>query len=122
MSKYEPKNREEAFAYQIEDDIKLLHSLSMLNDTASYEKQLQTIEQRIASYRQLRDQEILEKKELSKERWQVVAEHNGKAYFTGSYLQCMRWREESKIANYELIMKPFLKERIISDISELMRS
>lgn len=122
MSKLEPKNREEAFVYQLEDDIKLLYSLSMINDVVSYENQLKVIETRISTYRHIRDQEIFEKKEAQKEKWQVVAEHNNKAYFTGSYIQCMRWIEESKIANYELNMKPYSKERIISDITELLFS
>lgn len=30
MSRLEPKNREEAFTYQFEDDVKLLYSLSQL--------------------------------------------------------------------------------------------
>jgi len=54
MSKHEPRNREEAFAYQLQDDVKLLVSLGALNDKMSYELHLQTIEMRIQTYRDLR--------------------------------------------------------------------
>ena len=53
MSKLEPRNREEAFGYQMQDDVKLLISLGALNDKESYRKQLKTIELRIATYREL---------------------------------------------------------------------
>ena len=53
MSKLEPRNREEAFGYQMQDDVKLLISLGALNDKASYRKQLKVLEMRIATYREL---------------------------------------------------------------------
>ena len=33
MSRFNPLNREQAFAYQLEDDVKLLHSLSLVDNT-----------------------------------------------------------------------------------------
>lgn len=60
MSKNEPKNREEAFYHQINDDVQLLFSLSGLipekrhvGDNDEYIKRLSLIKDRINSYMQL---------------------------------------------------------------------
>ncbi len=50
--KYEPKNREEAFCFQFEDDVKMLHSVALVGE--SYFKQgLETLKTHIAAYEQL---------------------------------------------------------------------
>lgn len=51
MSKYEPKNREEAFVHQFEDDVRVLKCLSQLDDLQAFEKGLEVLETHIASYR-----------------------------------------------------------------------
>lgn len=56
MGKLNPINREEAFYYQISDDVKVLHPLSKMDNKSGYEKQLVIIEQRIAIYRKLSKQ------------------------------------------------------------------
>lgn len=50
MSKYEPINREDAFAYQFEDDVKVLKQLALVNED-TFEKGLKTLEAHIAAYR-----------------------------------------------------------------------
>lgn len=61
MSRLEPKNREEAFAHQFKDDVKLLFSLSQLiNRVDSYEERkpfydaLETLKIHIKTLEQLK--------------------------------------------------------------------
>ena len=61
MNKHEPKNREEAFTYQFEDDIKVLRTLSQLiHRKDSFEQRkpfydaLETLKAHIQSLEQLK--------------------------------------------------------------------
>lgn len=49
-SRLDPRNREEAFAYQFEDDVRVLHACALAGET-HFEKALQTIEIHISAYR-----------------------------------------------------------------------
>ena len=49
MSRIDPKNREEAFAHQFEDDVKILHSLALLNKE-SFKKHLAVVQAHIDAY------------------------------------------------------------------------
>lgn len=53
MSRLDPKNREQAFAYQFEDDVRVLHNIS-LAEPDKFEKGLSTLEAHIAAYRNKR--------------------------------------------------------------------
>jgi len=50
MSKLDPRNREEAFSWQFEDDVKMLRSISMLDNQQSFDKALQTLLAHIKAY------------------------------------------------------------------------
>jgi len=52
MSKFDPKTREQAFAYQFEDDVKKLKSLSLLNKEA-FKQKLSTLQAHIDAYHKL---------------------------------------------------------------------
>jgi len=52
MSKIDPKTREQAFAYQFEDDVKKLKSISLLNKEA-FKQNLATLQAHIDSYYRL---------------------------------------------------------------------
>ena len=47
MSKQNPRNRAEAFAYQFEDDVRLLFSLSATGLTKDFKRQLRVLKNRI---------------------------------------------------------------------------
>ena len=49
MSKLLPNTREEAFAYQFEDDIKILHSMALLSKE-SFKKHLVVLQAHIDAY------------------------------------------------------------------------
>ena len=53
MSRLDPKNREEAFAYQFEDCVKLLRGVSPYGEK-EFEKVLGTLEAHILAYRSTR--------------------------------------------------------------------
>jgi len=57
MSKFEPKNRMEAYCYRFEDMVKLLMSQSLLNNKVEYIKQLDNIKQEIDICKELLDKE-----------------------------------------------------------------
>ena len=38
MSRLEPKNKEEAFTYQFEDDVKVLRTVSLMKDKEAFGK------------------------------------------------------------------------------------
>lgn len=68
MSKYEPKNQEEAFCYQFEDDIKLLKRYALLNDTKQYLIQLDIIISHIDICKELINLKISNKNNYEKEK------------------------------------------------------
>ncbi len=47
MSKYNPKNIMEAMTYQLEDDIKLLRSLAIIEDKKSFVKCVEILKKHI---------------------------------------------------------------------------
>jgi GTPase involved in cell partitioning and DNA repair len=49
MSKLDPKTREQAFAYQFEDDVKMLHSMSLLSKDG-FKKHLAILQAHIDAY------------------------------------------------------------------------
>ena len=60
MSRFNPLNREQAFAYQLEDDVKLLHSLSLVDNTEhkeSFKKHIQAIQLKLETYLELKEQD-----------------------------------------------------------------
>lgn len=62
MSKQLPNTREEAFAYQFEDDVKKLHSLSLLSKDA-FKKHLAILQAHIDAYNNLDLQKSCEEAE-----------------------------------------------------------
>ncbi len=52
MSKHAPKNREEAFVYQFEDDVKLLFSMSQIG-VKEFQQELEKLKGHIVSYEQM---------------------------------------------------------------------
>lgn len=59
MSKYEPKNREEAFTYQWERDVQLLQALAVIqkgNNNKEFLMALETLKLHINSYEELNAQ------------------------------------------------------------------
>jgi hypothetical protein len=52
MSKQLPKTREEAFAYQFEDDVKILHSMSIIS-REGFKKHLAILQAHIDAYNNL---------------------------------------------------------------------
>ncbi len=52
MSKSEPRNREEAFAFQIEDDVRVLRACA-INSKESFVKALDRIKKRISVYEEI---------------------------------------------------------------------
>jgi hypothetical protein len=52
MSKNNPKNKMEAFAYQFQDTIKILPSLALLNKKSEYDKQIELLKKQIEIYEQ----------------------------------------------------------------------
>lgn len=64
FNKYNPKNLEHAYCFQLEDDVKLLNSLALIHqgNTDEFEEQLQNIEGRIQSYRKMKIAEQQKKK------------------------------------------------------------
>ena len=52
MSKHNPRNREEAFAYQMEDIVKLMKSLGELNAITDFKAQLKILKDNIEIYEQ----------------------------------------------------------------------
>lgn len=72
MSRLDPKNREDAFCYQFEDDVRVLKCHASGGDEAGFEKMLQTLEVHIAAYRNknLRKKSIaVAKKHKEQEAW-----------------------------------------------------
>ncbi len=53
MSRIDPKNREEAFTYQFQDDVKMLKVASLSGEKA-FEQVLQRLEANIGAYRSKR--------------------------------------------------------------------
>lgn len=49
MSRFDPKTREEAFAYQFEDDVKIIFSLGLLSKEA-FKKHLSILQAHIDAY------------------------------------------------------------------------
>lgn len=52
LNKLEPKNKEMAFYFQFEDDLKLLKSGALLDSKTVFEHGLQRLEAHIISYRE----------------------------------------------------------------------
>jgi hypothetical protein len=52
MSKHLPKTREQAFAYQFEDDVKILHSMSLISKEG-FKKHLAILQAHIDAYNNL---------------------------------------------------------------------
>lgn len=52
MSKNNPKNKMEAFAYQFQDTIKILPTLAVLKDKGAYNKQIELLKKQIEIYEQ----------------------------------------------------------------------
>ena len=50
MNKSNPKTKEQAFAYQFQDDIKLLKSLAMLDRPFEFSQHLQVLKMNIQTY------------------------------------------------------------------------
>lgn len=68
MSKFDPKNREEAFSYQFEDHTKML-KVASLSGEKEFEQVLQRIEATISAYRNKKLRKACAKAEAkSKER------------------------------------------------------
>lgn len=63
MSKQLPNTREEAFAYQFEDDVKMLRSLSLL-DKDAFKKYLVVLQAHIDAYNNIKLQKSCEEAEL----------------------------------------------------------
>lgn len=75
MSRLEPRNREEAFTYQFEDDVRVLRCLSM-QDEEAFQKGLATLETHIAAYRSIRLKNKVDKaKKKSKEQQEYMKKH-----------------------------------------------
>lgn len=56
MSRIDPVNREQAFAYQFEDDVKVLHSMAVL-DREAFRKHLAVMQAHIDAYNNMELQE-----------------------------------------------------------------
>lgn len=54
MSRLDPRNREEAFAHQLQDDAKVLMPHALLGNQKSFEKQIAHMEATIKAYRSKR--------------------------------------------------------------------
>jgi hypothetical protein len=63
MSKQLPNTREEAFAYQFEDDVKMLHSLAILNKEG-FKKHLAILQAHIDAYNNVELQKDCEEAEI----------------------------------------------------------
>ena len=59
MSRLLPKNREEAFTHQFQDDVKILRAFS--SNPKSFNKQLSVIDAHIKAYRSIRLRNICKK-------------------------------------------------------------
>ncbi len=85
MSKFSPKSREEAFAYQFEDDVKILHSMAATNSTESFKKHLAILQAHIDAYNSLSLQKTCKKTTNEK---QAAVKCNDVRYAWGnSYLK-----------------------------------
>lgn len=51
MSKENPKNREEAFAHQLKDDVEMLFKYASMPDSIAFKNGLKRIEMHIHSYK-----------------------------------------------------------------------
>lgn len=65
MSRIDPKNREEAFTYQFQDDVKML-KVASLHGEKEFEQVLQRIEATIGAYRNKRLRKNCEKAKKKK--------------------------------------------------------
>lgn len=63
MSKQLPKNREDAFAYQFEDDVKMLHSMALISKEG-FRKHLAVLQAHIDAYNNLDLQKACEDAEI----------------------------------------------------------
>jgi hypothetical protein len=63
MSKLLPNTREEAFAYQFQDDVKILYSMSLLNKEA-FKKHLGILQAHIDAYNNIELQKNCEQAEI----------------------------------------------------------
>jgi hypothetical protein len=64
MSKQFPDTREEAFAYQFEDDVKILHQMAAMKSKESFRKQVAILQAHIDSYNNLDLQKSCEQAEV----------------------------------------------------------
>ena len=77
MSRIDPKNREEAFMYQFEDDMKILSSSSKRGEEA-FEKAIDILESHIKAYRSKRLKNAIKKvQNKTKEREAYMKKNYG---------------------------------------------
>mgnify|MGYP006316393667 CR=1 FL=1 len=50
MSRFDPKNREEAYVYQFEDDVSILRSMCALGNKEGFEQRLELLRAHIVAY------------------------------------------------------------------------
>lgn len=75
MSRFEPKNREEAFTYQFEDDVKMLRAIAFEGEK-KFEHALSTLEGHILAYRSARLKTACKKtKKKNEEREKYMKKH-----------------------------------------------
>ena len=82
MSRLDPKNREEAFTYQFEDDVKML-KVASLSGEKEFEQVLKRLEVHIGAYRSKRLRNMCAKAEKkSKEQDAYIYMEKNFPYFT----------------------------------------
>ena len=78
MSKQLPDTREEAFAYQFEDDVKILHSMAAIKSKESFRKHLAVLQAHIDAYNNLDLQKSCQQAEVKHRiQKQYMQEHYG---------------------------------------------
>jgi len=50
MSRYSPKNKEEALCYQLEDDVKVLLTLSQMDNKTSFQQHIKIMQSFLFNY------------------------------------------------------------------------
>lgn len=64
MSKHLPDTREEAFAFQFEDDVKILHQMAAIKNKESFRRHLVILQAHIDAYNNLDLQKSCEEAEV----------------------------------------------------------
>ena len=81
MSKQLPDTREEAFAYQFEDDVKILHQMAAIKSKESFRKHLAVLQAHIEKLHKTKKKEWAISSRGTKHEWFVY-----EAYVSSDYL------------------------------------